>query len=245
MTEVASGSGAKVRPISCRRSPTRSPLPRGEVRPGPGRGRGGGRTVSGTRLLQFATRGWNEADLGLSDQQSAPHSGDRLLAGNDPRLGGLAEARSGAARTAGVALHILVAEGVGGVLLARRSTDAGTRGAGGNMGTYPSATRSSRAPAGTRMLGPHGRRSSTRSSPRDDQPSDPTAYAAGSCTACSRVKPLILGISEQPTDRARAGCRDSRAHESARSRGDHHRRPCPRPSRGPPRTPSPTASSTA
>lgn len=94
-------------------------------------------TVSGTRLMQFATRGWEDADLGILTSALTPGSEAVLLAGNDATLGGLAEARSGAARTAHVALHILVAVGVGGVLLVDGQPVTGARGAGGEYGHLP------------------------------------------------------------------------------------------------------------
>ena len=135
-------------------------------------------TVSGTRLLQFATRGWNEADLGVLTSKLPPRSGVRLLAGNDATLGGLAEARSGAARTAGVALHILVAEGVGGVLLVDGQPTSGTRGAGGEYGHLPFGDPVLKCPCGARGcwdLMVDGRALARHRG--DDQPSDPTAYA--------------------------------------------------------------------
>jgi predicted NBD/HSP70 family sugar kinase len=135
-------------------------------------------TVSGTRLLQFATRGWNEADLGVLTSKLAPQSRVQLLAGNDATLGGLAEARSGAARTARVALHILVAEGVGGVLLVDGQPITGTRGAGGEYGHLPFGDPVLRCPCGARGcwdLMVDGRALARHRG--DDQPSDPVAYA--------------------------------------------------------------------
>ncbi|CAL9369355.1 D-allose kinase [Nocardiopsis dassonvillei] len=89
--------------------------------------------VSGTRLLQFSTRGWHGAGLGvLADGSGAP-----LLVGNDATLGGIAEARGGAARGARVALHLLVAVGVGGALLVDGRPVTGARGAGGEYGHLP------------------------------------------------------------------------------------------------------------
>ena len=155
-------------------------------------------TVSGTRLLQFATRGWNEADLGVLTSKLPPRSGVRLLAGNDATLGGLAEARSGAARTAGVALHILVAEGVGGVLLVDGQPTTGTRGAGGEYGHLPFGDPALAVPLrGTRLLGSHGRRASTRSSPwrRPTQRSHRVRGAAPAPPPVGSSR-LILGISE-------------------------------------------------
>ena len=135
-------------------------------------------TVSGTRLLQFATRGWNEADLGILTSKLPLQSGVRLLAGNDATLGGLAEARSGAARTARVALHVLVAEGVGGVLLVDGQPMTGARGAGGEYGHLPFGDPVLQCPCGARGcwdLMVDGRALARNRG--DDQPTDPIAYA--------------------------------------------------------------------
>lgn len=107
-------------------------------------------TVMGTRLMQFSTRGWDETDLGVLTSRLPAHSQLRLLAGNDATLGGLAEARSGAARGAHVALHILVAVGVGGALLVNGEPMTGDRGASGEYGHLPFGDRSLRCPCGAR-----------------------------------------------------------------------------------------------
>lgn len=107
-------------------------------------------TVAGTRLLEFATRGWTGADLGVLIGGLPGTSGVRLLAGNDATLGGLAEARTGAARHARVALHILVAVGVGGALLVDGQPMTGTRGAGGEYGHLPFGDPDLACPCGAR-----------------------------------------------------------------------------------------------
>ncbi len=135
-------------------------------------------TVSGTRLLQFATRGWNEADLAVLTRDLPLDSGIPLLTGNDATLGGLAETRTGAARGAGVALHVLVAVGVGGALFLRGRPVDGAHGAGGEYGHLPFGDPALACPCGAhgcwdlmvdgralaRMLG-------------HDEPDDPIAYA--------------------------------------------------------------------
>src|SRR4051794_23534538 len=74
-------------------------------------------TVSDTRLVQLTARGWTDVELAPLIS-GIPESADVvLLAGNDATLGGLAEARTGVAHDAAVALHLLVTEGLGGVLL--------------------------------------------------------------------------------------------------------------------------------
>lgn len=135
-------------------------------------------TVSGTTLLQFSTRGWDEADLGVLTSALPSDSGVRLLAGNDATLGGLAEARAGAARGARVALHILVAVGVGGVLLVDGQPVTGARGAGGEYGHLPFGDRGLRCPCGARScwdLMVDGRALARHRG--DDQPADPIVYA--------------------------------------------------------------------
>lgn len=94
-------------------------------------------TVSGTTLLQFATRDWQRADLRVLTGALPAGADVVLLAGNDATLGGVAEARNGAARSAHVALHILVAVGVGGALLVDGHPMTGAHGSGGEYGHLP------------------------------------------------------------------------------------------------------------
>jgi predicted NBD/HSP70 family sugar kinase len=135
-------------------------------------------TVTGARLLQFATRGWDEADLGLLTSGLPEHAKLPLTVGNDATLGGLAEARTGAARDAAVALHILVAVGVGGVLLVNGQPVTGARGAGGEYGHLPFGDPELRCPCGARGcwdLMVDGRALARHRG--DPPPSDPIAYA--------------------------------------------------------------------
>ncbi|GAB2475236.1 ROK family transcriptional regulator [Xylanimonas ulmi] len=135
-------------------------------------------TVTGSRLLQFATRGWSEADLGMLTEGLPASSPLRLLAGNDATLGGLAEARTGAARGARVALHILVAVGVGGVLLVDEQPMTGARGAGGEYGHLPFGDPELVCPCGARGcwdLMVDGRALARHRG--DPPPDDPVAYA--------------------------------------------------------------------
>ncbi len=154
-------------------------------------------TVSGTRVLQFATRGWNtRTDLsvltaGLPDDLRVP-----LIAGNDATLGGVAEARCGAARGASVALHLLVAVGVGGVLLLDGRPVTGARGAGGEYGHLPLGDPSLRCPCGA--YGCWDLMVDGRALARlrgDAEPADPYTYARGLLDA------RIGGGQAGPTDR--------------------------------------------
>lgn len=134
-------------------------------------------TVSGTRVLQFATRGWNdETDLGLLVAGLPP--GIPLLAGNDATLGGLAEAQAGAARGARVALHVHVAVGIGGALLLDGQPVGGARGGGGEYGHLPLGDARLRCPCGARGcwdLMVDGRALARHRG--DAEPDDPVAYA--------------------------------------------------------------------
>ncbi|WP_245581177.1 ROK family transcriptional regulator [Propionicicella superfundia] len=137
-------------------------------------------TVSGSRLLQFSTRGWGEADLGVLTGRIEPPGRVRLLAGNDATLGGLAEARTGAARDARVALHVLVAVGVGGVLLVDGRPVTGVQGADGEYGHLPFGDPELRCPCGARGcwdLTVDGRALARHLGA--PVPDDPVAYAQG------------------------------------------------------------------
>ena len=74
-------------------------------------------TISGARLVQFTSRGWHDVDLSALTAKIPTRAGVRLLLGNDATLAGLAEARTGAARAATTALHLIVAQGIGGTLV--------------------------------------------------------------------------------------------------------------------------------
>jgi predicted NBD/HSP70 family sugar kinase len=127
-------------------------------------------------LLQFATRGWVEADLGVLTAW-APN-GVPLSAGNDATLGGIAEARFGAAAGTRVALHVLVAVGVGGALLVDGRPVAGPRGAGGEFGHLPFGDQAVACPCGARGcwdMEVDGRALARHLG--DGAPEDPVAYA--------------------------------------------------------------------
>jgi predicted NBD/HSP70 family sugar kinase len=107
-------------------------------------------TVSDARLVQFTSRGWSDVDL--SALTAALPGGDPvpLLLGNDATLAGLAEARTGAARGAGTALHLLVAVGLGGTLVIDGEPVTGAHGGAGEYGHIPFGDRSQHCPCGAR-----------------------------------------------------------------------------------------------
>lgn len=94
-------------------------------------------TVSDARLVQFTSRGWNDVDLSVLAAK-VPHRADvPLLVGNDATLAGLAEARSGAARSTATALYLIVAQGIGGALVVNGEPLNGAHGAAGEYGHIP------------------------------------------------------------------------------------------------------------
>lgn len=107
-------------------------------------------TVSGTRVVQLTARGWTDIELaGLTDRipRGTPA---HLLVGNDATLAGIAEARTGAARDSAVALHLLVAEGLGGALLVQGRPVDSARGRGGEFGHLPFGDPTRFCPCGAR-----------------------------------------------------------------------------------------------
>jgi predicted NBD/HSP70 family sugar kinase len=94
-------------------------------------------TVSGAKLVQFTSRGWNDVDLSVLTAKIPVRAGIRLLVGNDATLAGLAEARTGAARSAATALYLIVAQGIGGTLVVNGEPLTGAHGAAGEYGHIP------------------------------------------------------------------------------------------------------------
>lgn len=94
-------------------------------------------TVSGTLLTQFTSRGWINVDLSALTRGVPAQADVELLVGNDATLAGLAEARTGAARDAGTALHLIIAVGVGGTLVVGGEPVTGAHGAAGEYGHVP------------------------------------------------------------------------------------------------------------
>jgi predicted NBD/HSP70 family sugar kinase len=106
--------------------------------------------VSDARLVQFTTRGWTDVDLSVLAADVPGGAEVPLLLGNDATLAGLAEARTGAARGAGTALHLLVAVGLGGTLVVNGEPVTGAHGAAGEYGHVPFGDRAMVCPCGAR-----------------------------------------------------------------------------------------------
>jgi predicted NBD/HSP70 family sugar kinase len=123
-------------------------------------------------------RGWSDVDLSALTAKIPESSQVRFLVGNDATLGGLAEARTGAARTAHVALHLLVAVGLGGTILIDGLPVTGAHGAAGEFGHMPFGDPALPCPCGAHGcwdLMIDGRAMARHRG--DDPPSDPVAYA--------------------------------------------------------------------
>jgi predicted NBD/HSP70 family sugar kinase len=134
-------------------------------------------TVSDAKLVQFTSRGWNDVDLSVLTAKIPARAGVRLLLGNDATLAGLAEARTGAARSAATALYLIVAQGIGGTLVVNGETLTGAHGAAGEYGHIPFGDPALVCPCGARGcwdLTVDGRALARH---RGDQPpEDPVAY---------------------------------------------------------------------
>jgi predicted NBD/HSP70 family sugar kinase len=92
--------------------------------------------VSAGQMVQPTLPDWQDLDvagaLGAVDEDEG-----LILAGNDATLAGLAEARRGVLRGVSVALHLHVATGIGGVLLAGGQPVTGAHGSAGEFGHMP------------------------------------------------------------------------------------------------------------
>src|SRR5205823_5514111 len=93
--------------------------------------------VSAGQMVQPTLPDWQDVDVadilgGADEGYPGP-----VLAGNDATLAGLAEARRGVLRGVSVALHLHVATGIGGVLLAGGLPVTGARGSAGEFGHMP------------------------------------------------------------------------------------------------------------
>jgi predicted NBD/HSP70 family sugar kinase len=135
-------------------------------------------TVSGTRVVQLTARGWTDIELaGLTDRVPAPRQVP-LLVGNDATLAGIAEARTGAARGAAVALHLLVTEGLGGALLVQGLPVQSAHGRGGEFGHLPFGDQTVICPCGARgCWGASVDGAALARLAGQRTPSDPAAYA--------------------------------------------------------------------
>jgi predicted NBD/HSP70 family sugar kinase len=101
--------------------------------------------LSAGTMVQPTLSDWQDVDVaGVLSLLTAQHAGATgaagpVLAGNDATLAGLAEARRGVLRGVSVALHLHVATGIGGVLLADGQPVTGARGSAGEFGHMPLA----------------------------------------------------------------------------------------------------------
>jgi len=98
--------------------------------------------VRGGTMVQPTLADWQGIDVtGLlgATAATAADGGCPVLAGNDATLAGLAEARRGVLRGFSVALHLHVATGIGGVLLAGGQPVTGAHGSAGEFGHMPLA----------------------------------------------------------------------------------------------------------
>ncbi|MGH3149413.1 MAG: ROK family protein [Streptosporangiaceae bacterium] len=100
--------------------------------------------VSGSTMVQPTLPEWQDVDvteaLGPAGAPGASADADAacpVLTGNDATLAGLAEARRGVLRGVSVALHLHVATGIGGVLLAGGQPATGAHGSAGEFGHMP------------------------------------------------------------------------------------------------------------
>src|SRR4029450_11640408 len=118
----------------------------------------------------------------------------QLLLGNDATLAGLAEARTGAARSAAIALYLMVAEGIGGALVVNGEPLTGTHGAAGEYGHVPFGDPALRCPCGARGcwdLTVDGRAMARHLGRRG--PADPRAYAGRLGAAARAGAPDAIG----------------------------------------------------
>ncbi len=91
--------------------------------------------VNGGTMVQPTLPDWQDIDVAAALGRG--RSPGPVLAGNDATLAGLAEARRGILRGISVALHLHVATGIGGVLLADGRPATGAHGSAGEFGHMP------------------------------------------------------------------------------------------------------------
>jgi predicted NBD/HSP70 family sugar kinase len=134
-------------------------------------------TVSDAKLVQFTSRGWHDVNLSVLTSKIPERADVPLLLGNDATLAGLAEARTGAARSAATALYLIVAQGIGGTLVVNGETLTGAHGAAGEYGHIPFGDPALVCPCGARGcwdLAVDGRALARHRG--DPPPADPVAY---------------------------------------------------------------------
>ncbi|ULN50663.1 ROK family protein [Mycolicibacterium goodii] len=134
-------------------------------------------TVSDGVLVQFTPRGRRDVDLSVLTSKIPRRVKMPVLLCNDATLAGLAEARSGAAKTAGTSLHLIVATGIGGTLVVNGEPISGAHGAAGEYGHIPLGDPALICPCGARGcwdLTVDGRALARHL--REAQPHDPVDY---------------------------------------------------------------------
>jgi predicted NBD/HSP70 family sugar kinase len=92
--------------------------------------------VSGSTMVQPTLPEWQDVDVAQALHRRLA-AACPVLIGNDATLAGLAEARRGVLRGVSVALHLHVATGIGGVLLAGGQPATGAHGSAGEFGHMP------------------------------------------------------------------------------------------------------------
>ncbi|MBX7451096.1 ROK family protein [Mycolicibacterium sp. 3033] len=105
-------------------------------------------TVSESKLVQFTARGSRDVDLTVLTARVPRRVA--VLLGNDATLAGVAEARTGASRGVTTALHLMVAQGIGGALVVGGEPVAGGHGAAGEYGHIPFGEPGQVCPCGAR-----------------------------------------------------------------------------------------------
>jgi predicted NBD/HSP70 family sugar kinase len=94
--------------------------------------------VSAGQMVQPTLPDWQDVDVAaILDGAEEEGAEGLVVAGNDATLAGLAEARRGVLRGVSVALHLHVATGIGGVLLAGGLPVTGAHGSAGEFGHMP------------------------------------------------------------------------------------------------------------
>ncbi|GGK83447.1 xylose repressor [Planomonospora parontospora subsp. parontospora] len=148
-------------------------------------------TVRHGGVVQSAALGWDAVDLtGLVPDPRLP-----LLVGNDATLAGAAEARYGAAATAGTALHVTIEVGVGGTLVVDGRPVAGAAGAGGEFGHLPFGDPALRCPCGATGcwdLTVDGRAIARHLG--EPPPRDPRSYAQAAVDRAARDAPARSAV---------------------------------------------------
>jgi predicted NBD/HSP70 family sugar kinase len=140
-------------------------------------------TIRHAHLVQASTLDWGPVDL----SPLVAGSEVELLVGNDATLAGVAEARTGAARGAGTALHLTVETGIGGSLTVDGRPLAGAGGSAGEFGHLPLGDRRLACPCGAHGcwdLEVDGRALARHL--RQPEPADPRGYALERLAAAER-----------------------------------------------------------